>query len=92
MPGGQCGPDVENIRTSIVAFLAEELKQSPEVILRAGNLRELPGAESVKILRVVARIERQFGIELDDEIVFRIESLDELVRAVSQLSSEDATR
>jgi acyl carrier protein len=79
---------VEEIRGTIVGFIHDELKLSPGRIAAATNLRELPGAESVKILRVIARIERAFDIELEDEIVFRIERLDDLVREVATLVSE----
>jgi acyl carrier protein len=79
---------VEDVRATIVGFICDELKLPAEQIADSTNLRELPGAESVKILRVIARIEHAFAIELDDEIVFRVERLDELVRAVSALTSE----
>jgi acyl carrier protein len=85
-------PDTAHIRETIVAFICDELRVSPEELSDATDLRELPGAESVKILRVVAKIERAFQIELDDEIVFRVESLGELVQAVASQTAQAAGR
>lgn len=82
---------VEDVRATIVGFICDELKLPASQFGDSTNLRELPGAESLKILRVIARIERAFDIELEDEIVFRVERLDELVRVVSALTSEAPT-
>jgi acyl carrier protein len=77
---------VQDIERTIVAFVCDELELRPEDFTGDTNLRELPGAESVKVLRVIARIERTYDCELDDEIVFRVETVRELVNAVSELT------
>lgn len=34
------------------------------------NLRDLPGAESVKLLRIVGAVEELYDVEVDDEAMF----------------------
>ena len=79
------------IETAIIGYVSSELGLPAEEIGTASSLRELPGVESVKVLRVVARIERDFDIELDDELVFRLETVDELTRAVCALVGGEAS-
>lgn len=53
-------------------------------------IRELPGIESMKVLRIIAKIERQFGVELDDEVVFNTGTYGELVAALDRARREAA--
>jgi len=78
-----------DIERTIVGFVCDELKLEPAELGVDVNLRELPGVESVKVLRVIARIERQFDCELDDEVVFRVETVQELVGAVEELTARE---
>lgn len=82
--------DIGKVRNVIIGFVCDELKLSADKVSGTTHVRELPGAESVKVLRVIARIERAFSIELDDEIVFRVESIDELADAVAKLNGANA--
>ena len=50
-------------------------------------LRELPGVESIKVLRIITQIEARFAIELDEQIVFNIGTFGELVDEVAKLSA-----
>ncbi|EPX55652.1 hypothetical protein D187_009263 [Cystobacter fuscus DSM 2262] len=52
------------------------------------NLRDLPGVESIKILRIVASLEKKFDVRLDDQVVFRVNTIEELAGAVSKLVEE----
>ena len=55
------------------------------------NLRDLPGVESIKILRIVASLEKKFDVRLDDQVVFRVSTIAELAGAVSKLVEERRT-
>jgi acyl carrier protein len=46
------------------------------------DLRKVEGVDSVKVLRVVARIERDYDIELSDEQVFAFASVSDVADAV----------
>lgn len=53
-------------------------------------IREIDGIESMKVLRIIAKIERQFGVELDDEVVFNTGTFGELVSALDRARAEAA--
>lgn len=54
------------------------------------DLRGMEGVDSVRVLRMVARIERAFDIELEDEQVFGLSSLDDVVTVVDRALREEA--
>jgi acyl carrier protein len=49
-----------------------------EPVDEASVLRELPGADSVNLLRVAARLERRTGIEFDDEKLYAAATVSDL--------------
>jgi acyl carrier protein len=42
--------------------------------------------DSVKVLRIIARIERAHDVELDDEVVFGVSTIGEIADAIRELS------
>jgi acyl carrier protein len=62
--------------------LADALPAGPRAIGPDDVLREVPGADSVHLLRVIADVERRWGVELDDEDIFGPITLDDLVTLV----------
>jgi len=76
------GVDVER---TISAIVCEELKLSAEQLTSGTNLRELPGVESIKVLRIISKIERVFDVELEDDVVFRVKTVAELASAIRNL-------
>lgn len=52
-------------------------------------LKQLPGADSVRLLRVVAQVERIYDVEFEDEDVFRVRTPRELAElVVAQIAGE----
>lgn len=78
------------IGKTISSLVSEELKIPAEEITPGTNLRELPGVESIKVLRIIAKIERLYDVELDDELVFRVKTIQELAEAIEQIREEQA--
>ncbi|MFL6129460.1 MAG: acyl carrier protein [Mycobacteriales bacterium] len=66
---------VRSIAAGETGIPVEEL--SPEL-----DLRKMEGVDSVKVLRVVARIERDYDVELSDEQVFSFASVSDVADAV----------
>ena len=66
---------VRSIAAAETGIPVEEL--SPEL-----DLRKAEGVDSVKVLRVVARIERDYDVELSDEQVFAFASVSDVADAV----------
>jgi len=49
------------------------------------NLRDIPGIESLKILRIILRIEEHYDIELEEQVVFSVETIENIAVAVANL-------
>jgi acyl carrier protein len=54
------------------------------------DLREVEGASSVKVLRAISKIERHYDIELEDEDVFGLKSINDVVGVVEKLIAQEA--
>ena len=78
----------QDIGQTITSLVSEELKIPIEQISPATNLRELPGVESIKVLRIIAKLERVYDVELEDELVFQVKSIQELADAIQKLQQE----
>jgi acyl carrier protein len=72
-------PTRDQVAAAVREFLGQELKIMPSDIASDAVLKELPGADSVRLVRVVSWLERHFDREFDDEHVFELRSFDELV-------------
>ncbi|MDT0541916.1 MULTISPECIES: acyl carrier protein [Streptomyces] len=81
----------ERIAAITTEFLATELEISPDGIGPADTLKALPGADSMKLLRVVSKLERRWDIEFDDQAVFSAETVDELVTLVHTYVGKELT-
>ncbi len=83
--------DREQIAKVTTEYLATELKISPTEIGADDVLRELPGADSMKQLRVVSKLERHWDVEFDDEAIFAVKTVDELVTLVHKYVGGELT-
>jgi acyl carrier protein len=76
------------IEDAIKKIVQSTLNLPESEIESSTNLRDLPGVESIKILRIVASLEKKFDVRLDDQVVFRVSTIEELAGAVSKLVEE----
>ena len=70
------------IEESIRHLIAAELSVPPDSVPVDTHLHEL-GLSSIKVLRILARLETLYEIELDDDAVFRAETLRDLACLVA---------
>jgi acyl carrier protein len=82
---------MQEVREEIRRIMAEVLSVSESEVDAAERLQDLPGIESIKVLRVVTKIEIRYKIELDEQVVFSIKTLDELCARVTELRSGGAS-
>jgi acyl carrier protein len=75
-------PSHTEIVSTVTAIVAGALGLSAETLTPDLGLRTVEGADSVKVLLAVARIEREYEIEIDDEDVFTLSSINDVVRIV----------
>ncbi|MBL7500516.1 acyl carrier protein [Frankia sp. CNm7] len=80
----------DELISEITGIVAEELGLSPDAVSPDADLRAVEGADSVKVLRVVARIERSHDVELEDEEVFGASTIREVAEVLKQALTETA--
>lgn len=74
----------EELASVTTEYLAAELKIPASGIGASDVLRELPGADSMRMLRVVSKLERHWDVEFDDDAIFAVKTVDELVTLVEK--------
>lgn len=83
-------PATEQIIATLTTIVATELDVPAETVAPDTDLRGMPGADSVKVLRVIAKIEREYDVELDDEDVFSVSSIEDVADIVHRVLAEQA--
>jgi len=72
----------DELIAEITGIVADELSIPASSLSADDDLRALEGADSVKMLRVIARIERIHDVELEDEDVFGTSTIREVAGLV----------
>ncbi|WP_239313562.1 MULTISPECIES: acyl carrier protein [unclassified Frankia] len=73
----------EQIVAAITGIVTEELGLAAGSVTPSADLRSMQGADSVKVLRMIARIERHYDVELDDEDIFTLSSIHDVALVVA---------
>lgn len=73
----------EEITASVVEIVADVLGADPADLRPGTDLRTVEGADSIKVLRIIARIEQRYDIELDDEDVFGVSTVEQVASVVA---------
>ncbi|GAA4910011.1 acyl carrier protein [Streptomyces coeruleoprunus] len=82
----------EQILTTVTDIVAAELGVPADSLTPETDLRGLEGADSVKVLRMVARIEQRYDIELEDEDVFTVATVSQVVTVVEKALAAEGAR
>ncbi len=75
--------NIRDIQTTIKGIICRELQIAPQVITDQSSLRQIPGIESLKFLRVILRVEEYYEIELEETVVFGVDTLNDIAVAVA---------
>jgi acyl carrier protein len=73
---------LDQITDSVRAIVADVLSVPADELSTDSDLREVEGADSIKVLRLIARIEREYDVELEDEDVFGVSTIAEVADVV----------
>ena len=73
---------ISDITETVRAIVAEVLAVSAAELALDTDLRGVEGADSIKVLRMIARIAREFDVELEDEDVFGVSTIAEVADVV----------
>lgn len=76
--------DTTTLSTAVTEIVAAELGRSPSELSPGTDLRGVEGADSIKVLRIVAKIEQAYDVELEDDEIFGLKTIDEVVTVVGR--------
>jgi acyl carrier protein len=83
-------PTVDDILHTVTEIATAETGIPAAELGSAADLRGMAGVDSVRVLRMVARIERTYDIELDDQDVFGMSTLADVAAVVLKALQEAA--
>lgn len=75
------------VADSVREVLATELGIAVGDISGEAEINLLPGMESVKLLKIVSELEEIHGASLDDDVLFAMETVNDLVQALQSPES-----
>lgn len=75
----------QQIISGVTEIVARELGISVEELDPTTDLRMIEGADSVKVLRMIAKIEREYDVELEDEDVFGVTCIHEIAKIINSM-------
>jgi len=73
----------ESITASVVEIVAEVLGVDAGDLRPDTDLRTVEGADSIKVLRIIAKIEQRYDVELDDADVFGVSTVEQVAKVVA---------
>jgi acyl carrier protein len=79
-----------DIVAAVTEIAAAELGVPAAGLAPDTDLREIEGMDSVKVLRMIAKIELAYDVELDDEVVFDLSTIAQTCEAVQAALAEAA--
>lgn len=74
---------------TITTIVAAELGVPADSLRSDADLRLVEGADSIKVLRMIAKIEQTYDIELEDEDIFAAHTIAEVVALVDAAVQRD---
>lgn len=77
------------VATTVTEIVAAELGRNAADMRSDTDLRAVEGADSIKVLRMVAKIEQAYGIELEDDEIFGLTTIDEVVTVVDRAIAKE---
>ncbi|MFI1223580.1 MULTISPECIES: acyl carrier protein [unclassified Streptomyces] len=80
-----------DVEASVRQALVAELGIEADSVAGDDELSLLPGMESVKLLRIVSALEEVHGVSLDDDALFSIDTVDDLVQVLRGGRAADET-
>lgn len=74
----------DDIVSRVTELVAEQLGRQSDGISADTDLRGIEGVDSVQTLRVIAKLEKEFNVMLEDDDVFGLSSINDLATIVEK--------
>lgn len=79
--------ELKDTADKIVTIIVEKLDIEPSAVQMTSTLADL-GADSLDLVEIVMKIEEEFGIEINDEVVEKLHNVQGLVDYVHGLRNK----
>lgn len=80
------------MRNDIIQILSAELGMPGEELTADVHLRGIAGMDSMKVLSIILKVEKKFGIEIPDDATFRMETVGQFFELVESLVAQPLQR
>lgn len=82
---------MDDMSREVYRIIAETLRVPVEELGPDLPIRAIPNAESIKMLTVILKVEKQFDIEIPDEATFGLATARQFAELVRVLAAERTT-
>ena len=79
-----------DIRARVRAIINHQLSVPEGDLTSDRHFRALPNVDSMRILQIILETEKAFGIEIDDDATFRLQTIGEFEDLVERLHRQGA--
>lgn len=78
----------ENIEAEINSIISDQLGVPIDSLGDDVHFRSLPNMSSMKVLQIILETEKRFGLELSDDVTFRVQTIKQFRDEVESLLVE----
>ncbi|MFI0816130.1 acyl carrier protein [Streptomyces sp. NPDC021098] len=78
-----------DVTRTVTEVVAEILGRPVDGLSPDADLRGVEGADSIKVVRIIAKIEQTFDIELEDDEIFGVNTIREVVALVERATARE---
>ncbi len=82
---------MDDVSREVYRIIGETLRVPPEDLAPDLPIRAIPNAESIKMLTVILKVEKQFDLEIPDEATFGLATVGQFDELVHLLAAGRAT-
>ena len=79
--------ELRDTADKVVAIIVEKLDIEPSTVQMTSTLPDL-GADSLDLVEIIMKLEEEFGIEINDEVVEKFQNVQDLINYVHELRSK----
>jgi acyl carrier protein len=76
--------ELKDTADKVTAIIVEKLDIEPSAIQMNSTLQDL-GADSLDLVEIIMKIEEEFGIEINDEVVEKLQNVQDLINYIHGL-------
>ena len=79
--------ELKDTADKIVAIIVEKLDIDPSLVQMNSTLADL-GADSLDLVEIIMKIEEEFGVEINDEVIEKLQNVQDLINYIHGLRTK----